>query len=42
VCVAARARSRRARRLAAPPALDAGAGRSTKRDRRRLDRARGR
>jgi ribosome-associated heat shock protein Hsp15 len=32
----------RERRVAAPPAADAGAGRPTKRDRRRLDRARGR
>jgi ribosome-associated heat shock protein Hsp15 len=40
--VAERERSMRERRLAAPQALGAGVGRPTKRDRRRLDRARGR
>jgi ribosome-associated heat shock protein Hsp15 len=37
--IAAREREREARRLAQPPAIERGAGRPTKRDRRRYDRA---
>jgi ribosome-associated heat shock protein Hsp15 len=39
--IAAREREREARRLAQPPSVERGAGRPTKRDRRRYDRSSG-